>query len=121
MELIFHLITHILRIFISNCGINNIFSVVLKSIWVVIDFVFHELVVRCVMMIDYYDHDCPAFIYYAEINNIIIFNDFDIALCNAYPAQSNFFETTLDRVLDILIMQDTLINDDIITLNRFVN
>lgn len=45
MELIFHLITHILRIFISNCGINNIFSVVLKSIWVVIDFIFHELVV----------------------------------------------------------------------------
>lgn len=31
--------------FISNCGINNIFSVVLKSIWVVIDFIFHELVV----------------------------------------------------------------------------
>ena len=71
-------------------------------------------------MIDYYDHDCPAFIYYTEINNIIIFNDFDIALCNASPAQSNFFETTLDRVLDILIMQDTLINDDIITLNRFI-
>jgi len=45
MELIFHLITHILRIFISNCGINNIFSVALKSIWVVIDFIFHELVV----------------------------------------------------------------------------
>ena len=45
MELIFHSTTHILRIFISNCGINNIFSVVLKSIWVVIDFIFYKLVV----------------------------------------------------------------------------
>ena len=53
--------------------------------------------------------------------NIIIFNDFDVALCNAYPAQSHFFETTLDRVLDILIMQDTLVNDDIEILNEFIN
>ena len=79
------------------------------------------MIKECLMMIDYYDHDCPAFIYYAEINNIIIFNDFDVALCNAYPAQSHFFETTLDRVLDILIMQDTLINDDIEVLNEFIN
>ena len=65
-----------------------------------------DMIEECVMMIDYYDHNCPAFIYYTEINNIIIFND---------------FETTLDRVLDILIMQDTLVNDDIEVLNEFIN
>ncbi len=80
-----------------------------------------DLIDECVMLIDYYDCNCPAFIYYKEINNIIIFNDFDIALCGAYPTQSHYFEITLDRVLDILIMQDTLINDDIETLNKFIN
>lgn len=80
-----------------------------------------DLIDECVMMIDYYDHNCPAFIYYREINNIIIFNDFDIALCNARPTQLRYFETTLDRVLDILIMQDTLVNDDIEILNEFIN
>ena len=26
-----------------------------------------DMIEECVMMIDYYDHDCPAFIYYTEI------------------------------------------------------
>lgn len=80
-----------------------------------------DLIDECVMMIEYYDPNCPVFFYYIEINHMIIFNDFAIALCNAHPTQSRYFETTLDRVLDILIMQDTLVNDDIEILNAFIN
>lgn len=79
-----------------------------------------DLIEDCVNMIEYYGKDAPVYLYPIEVNNIIIFPDFDIATCDAIPIHEKYISTTLQQTLDILTMQDTMINEDIEALNKFI-
>lgn len=79
-----------------------------------------DLIEDCIQMIEYYGKDAPVYLYPIEVNNIIIFPDFDMAMCDAGPTRREYLSTTLQQTLDILTMQDTMINNDIEVLNQFI-